>query len=552
MKIYEQQKIIDGILFETLVKNGAMNLKAHLKTVNDLNVFPIPDGDTGDNMFMTINGGLKSMSDCKGLTVGEKSTALAEGMLLNARGNSGVILSQLFAGIAKGLKDKETVTVKEFGLAFSEGVRSAYSSVSHPVEGTMLTVARESAEYASRISESYVLGAFLKEFVSEVSVSLNRTPELLPVLKEAGVIDSGGAGLLYIVEGMQAAAEGHEIATEETAVTETTTVDFSNFNENSVMEFGYCTEMLLQLSASKTDVHNFPLDELKQFLESIGDSVVAFVTGTVVKLHVHTMTPYKVMEYCHKYGEFLTVKVENMTLQHNGIKDDGDRFKVKKARRKFAVVTVLNGKGLKDTFLEMGVDEIIDGGQGNNPSIERFIKAFDEVNADHVFVLPNNGNIVMAAKQAAQMYTESDIRVIETKNIGQAYSALSMLDYSSDSADAIEEQLKEAFNSVVTGMVTSSVRGAVLDGVEINKGEYVGFSDKTMLVSKKDKVDAMLSLADKLDIREKSFLIVSYADTVTQEEKEKIEEYVSKNYPNLEYYSIDGGQEIYDFILILE
>lgn len=551
MKSSEQNKIIDGILFEQLVTNGAMNLKAHLKTVNDLNVFPIPDGDTGDNMFMTFNGGLSAIKKCEENSIGKKARMLADGMLLNARGNSGVILSQLFAGIADGLDGKETATVKEFGEALNCGVRRAYSAVASPVEGTMLTVARESAEYASTISENDLLGEFFREFVKRVSVSLDGTPELLPVLKEAGVIDSGGAGLLYIAEGMEAATEGKEIAVTDDFATKTEELDFSSFNEDSEMKFGYCTEVLFQLLRSKTDVENFPLDDLIAFLESVGDSVVAFVTGTVVKLHVHTMTPYKVLEYCHAYGEFLTVKIENMTVQHNGKKQE-ERVKVNKVRKKFALVTVANGEGLIDTFYELGADEVIDGGQGKNPSIERFTQAYDRVNADYIFVLPNNSNIIMAAKQSAEIYKTSEIKVVETKDIGQAYSILSMLDYGVDDVDAIYSQMKEDMLSTTTGLITSSVRDANLDGIEIVKGEYIGFTGKSMLVSKKVKTDAFIALTDKLSAGEKSFMIVSYGSNITTAERNLTEQLISETYPDLEYYGIDGGQEVYDYIIILE
>lgn len=552
----EQNQFIDGLLYEQLVINGAMNLKAHLKTVNDLNVFPIPDGDTGDNMFMTINGGLNSIKTCTENSIGKKASALADGMLLNARGNSGVILSQLFAGIADGLKGRDEVSVKEFGVALSAGVKRAYSSVAQPVEGTMLTVARESAEYAQGIADGTMLGNFLKEFVVRVSRSLDHTPDLLPTLKEAGVIDSGGAGLLYIAEGMEAAAEGKEIAaTDDVAVTNVE-IDFSAFNEDSEMLFGYCTEVLFQLSRAKTDVENFPINDLIAFLESIGDSVVAFVTGTVVKLHVHTFTPYKVLEYCQRYGEFLTVKIENMTLQHNSAakeeEKEEERFKVNKARKKFALVTVATGKGLIDTFYEFGADEVIDGGQGKNPSIERFTKAYDRVNADYIFVLPNNSNIIMAAKQSAELYKNSTVLVVETKDIGQAYSVLSMLDYGQDDPDAIYAQMKEDMQSSETGMITSSVREANLNGVEIGKGEYIGFTGKTMLVCKKEKVDAFMALTEKLSAGEKSFMIVSYGAGITTEEKNKTEEFIAEKYPDLEYYAIDGGQEVYDYIIILE
>ena len=545
-------KKIDGELFQKIVESGARNLKANLKTVNDLNVFPIPDGDTGDNMYMTIHGGLSGLKSVNENSVSKKARALADGMLLNARGNSGVILSQLFAGISEGLSSCEVATAKDLGDAFRCGVCKAYKSVSHPVEGTILTVAREATDYAcEKCDKNSTIGGFFDDYTSEMKASLERTPELLAVLKEAGVTDSGGAGLVYIAEGMKSAVEGKEIEEGEDISKPVTEIDFSLFNENSVMEFGYCTELLLQLTNSKTDVNAFDVEGLKEFLESIGDSVVCFITGTVVKLHVHTLTPDKVLAHCLQFGEFLTVKIENMTLQHSEVKKE-QKPKRKKARTDFALVTVATGEGLINVFKELGADEVIDGGQGKNPSIERFIEAFDDVNADVVFVLPNNGNIVMAAKQAAEIYKDSKIVVIETKNIGQAYSILSMLDYSSEDADTIASQMRNDMKDVVTGMITSSIRDANIDGIDIKNGDYIGFADKTMLTASKSKIDAFFALADKLGAWNKNFMIVSFGEDVTDEEKQIIESMVMSQHPSLEFYQIDGGQEVYEFIMILE
>ncbi|MBQ4099747.1 MAG: DAK2 domain-containing protein [Clostridia bacterium] len=546
-------KIIDGQLFEQIALSGANNLKANLKTVNDLNVFPIPDGDTGDNMYMTIAGGIAKLKSVDENSVGKKARALADGMLLNARGNSGVILSQLFAGIADGLEKLETATVEQLGRAFKCGVCKAYGSVSQPVEGTILTVAREATDYAcDKCCDGGTIGKFFDYYINEMKASLERTPDLLEALREAGVIDSGGAGLVYIAEGMKCAIEGKKIESGDDFTKKTQDIDFSRFNENTVMKFGYCTELLLQLTTAKTDVTAFKTQPLIDYLESIGDSVVCFITGTVVKLHVHTLTPHKVLEYCSAYGEFLTIKIENMTLQHNGTVTEEKKPKRKRARRKFALVTVATGKGLTEVFTELGADEVIDGGQGKNPSIERFIEAFDDVNADEIFVLPNNGNIIMAAKQASELYKDSIVHVIPTKNFGHAYAILSMLDYSLGDGKAIAEQMISDMADAVTGMVTSSIRDANIDGVEIENGDYIGFSDKVMLTANKDKTAVYFDLADKLDAKEKAFMIVAYGDGVTAEEKKKIEQGVSQRYPDLEFYQIDGGQEVYDFIVILE
>lgn len=547
-------KKIDGELFERIVESGARNLKLNLQIVNDLNVFPVPDGDTGDNMYMTIQGGLKGLRAVSENSIYKKAKALADGMLMNARGNSGVILSQLFAGISDGLAGCEEASVGEMGKAFHSGVCKAYKAVSNPVEGTILTVAREATNYAcENCDSSCTVGRFFENYTNEMKASLERTPELLAALKEAGVTDSGGAGLVYIAEGMKCAIEGKEVEAVEEPVSQTTEIDFSLFNENSVMDYGYCTELLLQLTNAKGGVEKFDLESLKSFLESVGDSVVCFITGTVVKLHVHTLTPDKVLAYCLNLGEFLTVKIENMSIQHSEVKKQEKPAKKKiKPRTKFGLVTVATGEGLINVFKELGADEVIDGGQGKNPSIERFVEAFDDVNADTVFVLPNNSNIIMAAKQASELYDKSQIVVIETKDIGQAYNVLSMLDYSSEDAEAIASQMRSDMKEVVTGMVTTSIRDANIDGVDIKNGDYIGFSGKTMLTASKDKIESFFALADKLNAWDKNFMIVSFGENVTEEEKQAIEDKVTSEHPMLEFYRIDGGQEVYDFIMILE
>ena len=548
-------KKIDGELFSDIIENGARNLKANIQEVNDLNVFPIPDGDTGDNMYMTISGGIVPLKKETENAVDKKAKALADGMLLNARGNSGVILSQLFAGMAKALEGHPTVTTEELANAFNAGVKQAYTAVAQPVEGTILTVARESADVAKRkTNESSTLGEYFDTYVTEMEKSLDHTPELLPVLKEADVIDSGGAGLLFIAKGMKSAVAGHEIQADGSMDAKGDDIDFSKFTADSEMVYGYCTECLLQLQNSKTNAEEFDVNTIIEFLNSIGDSIVAFKTGTVIKLHVHTMTPYKVLQFCQQYGEFLKIKIEHMTLQHNEtVKEEKPKKKKRNvSHRKFGLVTVGTGEGLIEAFYGMGADIVIDGGQGNNPSIETFIEAFDDCNADIIFVLPNNSNIIMAAKQAKEMYTKSDIRVLPTKNFGQAYSILSMLDYSADDADVIEQNMISDMADIVTGMVTTSIRTANIDGVEIDNGNYIGFTNKTMLVSDKDKLNTVVALLDKLKIEDKNFLIAVYGKDVTAEEKEKTEKIVATQYPHVEFYSIDGGQDVYDNILILE
>lgn len=554
-----QTKTIDGQTFIKMVSGGAANLRANASIVNDLNVFPIPDGDTGENMSRTINGGLSRLDIHDGLTLDKASRMLADGMLMSARGNSGVILSQFFAGIAKGFEGKENADLDDLANALKSGVESAYAAVNKPTEGTILTVAREAAEYAaSRITADSTFASFANDYINEMNASLRRTPELLDVLKEAGVIDSGGAGLYYIADGAIKAANGENFITsvspEENAPK---TIDTNGFDENSVMKFGYCTEFLLQLQTCKTDVKNFGLDKLKAYLETVGDSIVAFISGTVVKVHVHTMTPGTVLDYCQQYGEFLTLKIENMTLQHSETvisnRFDEKREDKKKAEKKpYALVTTASGEGIKQTFTELGADYVIYGGQTNNPSTEDFISAFDEVNAKTIFVLPNNSNIIMAAKQAAELYKDSDVRVVPSHNIGEGYAALTMLSYDSGDTDAIAGELEEAMQGVITGMITHSVRNADIDGVSIDKDAYIGFTDKKMLASDGNKIDTAMLLLEKLNAKSHEFLIAVFGKEMTDSEREEFTARMSAEYPMMEVYTIDGGQEVYDLMLILQ
>lgn len=552
----ENIKIIDGILFEKLVIGGVLKLKNNLKIVNDLNVFPVPDGDTGDNMFMTIHGGISYLKAVDKNSLYLKAEALANGMMLNARGNSGVILSQLFYGIALGLKGLDVANVNQFSLAFKRGVKQAYEAVMKPVEGTILTVAREAIDSAySHLDSNSTIESFISDYVVEMKKSLDHTPELLNTLKEAGVIDSGGAGLLYIVEGFNDVLDGKEIKDIEIDSNQKNELDLSKFNENSIMEFGYCTEFLLQLQTIKVDVESFKVEPIIEYLETIGDSIVAFKTGSVVKVHIHTLTPYKALEFCQQFGEFLKIKIENMSLQHNEIvtkEQDNSRVRKNTKRKKYAIITVATGKGLIDTFYEFGVDEVIDGGQSKNPSTKRFIEAFNDVNADYIYVLPNNSNIIMTAKEAKDLYKESKVYVIESKNFGQAYSTLSMLDFSSDNPDEIAQMLQEGMEDVITGMISKSIRDANINHVEIKEGDYIGFSDKTMYVSNNSKIATYCELLEKLEADNKNFLINVFGQDVNEQEKNIIRNFIKNNYSNLEVYEIDGMQEIYDFILILE
>lgn len=542
---------LDGAKFADMIKAGAANLRIHAEAINDLNVFPIPDGDTGDNMLLTMLGG----SDAANTSINDlskASRAIADGMLLGARGNSGVILSQFFDGIADGFKGVCEADADKMGSALLEGVKRAYGAVMSPAEGTILTVARCAAEYASNTKSESPDGV-LKDFIDEAKRTLEKTPDMLPVLKKAGVVDSGGAGLIYIAEGMLKGYNGEisEYSFKEDAFdTKQDSVDIEAFTEESILEFGYCTEVLLRLQTAKTDVDAFDVKVIKEYLATIGDSIVAFKTGSAVKIHVHTMTPDKVLSFCQKYGEFLKVKIENMSLQHNNLLEDVPAATVVETseRKQYGVVAVASGDGIKELFSELGADIIVDGGQSMNPSAEAFIEAYRAVNAETVFVLPNNSNIVLAAKQAANMYTDSDIRVIETKSVGDGYAVLAMLSFDSDDADEIENSMIESIEGVVTAEISKSVR----DACDVKAGEYIGFVGKDILTSNDTRLDAACSTSDKLNASDYEVCMIIRGEGVPEDEAEKFGAYITQNSPMTEIYHIDGKQGIYDYIIVLQ
>ena len=547
--------VIDGIIFAQMIEAGAANLSANRKIVNDLNVFPIPDGDTGDNMFMTINSGASVIKTNENRSLSKTASLAARGMLLGARGNSGVILSRIFSGISRGLGDCQSADIYAMQKAFEAGIDESYSAVSVPVEGTILTVYKDAVNYAgSKITEGESFESYFDDLTVELRRSLDRTPDLLAVLKEAGVVDSGGAGFVYIAEGMRRALLGEEIApVSDAPAPAQKTVDITKFNENSELEFGYCTEFLLQLQRSKVDVDNFDITPLSEYLDSVGESLVIFKEGSIVKVHVHTMHPGDILNHCQKYGEFLTLKIENMTLQHNETTIQNNYEPINyNPHKKYGIIAVAAGDGIKETFVSLGCDAVVDGGQSMNPSTQDLITAFSKVNADTIFVFPNNSNIVMTAKQAASLYDKADVRIVPTKTIGEGYAAISMFDQSVGEADDIVENLKEIIDGVVTGAVSVAVRDTEKDGVTVKKDEYIGFVDDTIYVSEKDKNDALAGLCEKLGAKDYDIILLIVGADATDEEAQAACAKLKEAYRRTEIIMINGGQPIYDYIIILE
>lgn len=547
------KQTIDGRAYAQMLLGGAAILSVHAQEVNDLNVFPIPDGDTGENMLLTIRGGADSQPQSEILA--EESKRISENMLMSARGNSGVILSQFFEGITRGFESIREADAKALGEAFRCGVDCAYKAVLKPTEGTILTVLREATEYACRESAE-TPEAFLDAFIDEAKRSLERTPELLPVLKKAGVVDSGAAGLIYIVEGMKRALSGETFNVDAKRETASQEPDLDAFDADSVLELGYCTELLLRLQNAKTRVETFDTLLLTEYLETIGDSIVAVKNGSIVKIHVHTMTPQLVLAFCQQYGEFLKVKIENMSLQHNHIAKESEKTQnpptPSQEKKPFGVVAVANGDGIKEAFLGMGADVIVDGGQSMNPSTEDFLHAFEKACADTILVFPNNANIILAAQQAASLYSGSDVRVLSSKTIGDGYAALSMLDTDSGDLDAILEDCHMAMEGVLTAEISRCVRDAVMDGVSAHNGDYIGFMGKELLASAHDRKSAAMKTIDKLALNDHTVCILICGEDATDEEARELHDYIHTHYPMTEVYMINGGQNIYSYIIVAE
>ena len=559
---------LDGELYKSLVINGAANLAAHYKEVDALNVFPVPDGDTGTNMRMTIEAGANVLKTLEEKSIYVVAQTLSRGMLMGARGNSGVILSQFFRGIYRGLQGFEEVGVKDFSKAMISGVDYAYRAVMKPVEGTILTVAKDSCKKAQKlVKKTTTFEDYFKILIDEAHAALGRTPSLLPALADAGVVDSGGAGLVYVFEGMQKALHGETVVVEDEMTSQKSVLPTGSFNADSDLEYGYCTEFILQLQNKKVDVKNFDVKVIVEYLESLGDSIVALKDEDIVKVHVHTKTPGNVLNHCQQYGEYVTLKIENMSVQHSEIEAGAQaepktgaecdcpecvEAREKKTRKKFAIVAVASGDGLVEIFKEMGVDYVVSGGQSMNPSAEDFVKGFDTLNADNIIVFPNNSNIVLTAQQAAKYYQHANIIVAPSKTLAQGYSALTMLDLSSGDADTILSEIKDVIANVTTGLVTYSIRNAEIEGVLIKEGDYIGICNGKIVVSVEEKVDAVMGILENADLSEKEIITIIYGQDVTEEDVEHIEELISEKYPNLEIDTICGQQDVYSYILSIE
>ncbi|MGN1295379.1 MAG: DAK2 domain-containing protein [Bacilli bacterium] len=544
---------IDGQLLKKFVINGCQNLGCHQEEIDALNVFPVPDGDTGSNMHMTIEGGAQAIKDSEETDIGAASKLIARAMTLSARGNSGVILSQFFKGLSLGLEGKNQVSPKEFCDAFISGVNQSYKVVKNPVEGTILTVMREASnKTASLMNENSSINEFFQYFLKEANESLERTPELLQCLKEAGVIDSGGAGYIKIIEGMAMVLDGNILSYVNTNGKTTNHINTS-FNADSELEFGYCTEFILQLQNSKVDTKNFDIQTINSYLETIGNSIVSFKDEDVIKVHVHTMVPGQVLSQMQKYGEFVTVKIENMSVQHSENKENLPQPKQENIEhKKYAVVAVSSGEGISDIFRQLGADALVSGGQTMNPSAESFIEAFSSLDAENIFVFPNNSNIILTAKQAAKMYKKAKVYVVESKTIAECYGALSMLDYSCDDPQGIFDNFQEQASLITSGQITYSIRDSVINGINIEKGDYISIYNHNIVAASKSKIEAVMAFLNSVEgIEDMEVVTLIVGKDVSQEEQDEVVKQINEKYPRMEVGVIEGKQEVYSFIISL-
>ena len=552
-------KHIDGSMLRQMIISGANNLFNYYPEVDALNVFPVPDGDTGINMNLTMSSGAKEIKNRPDATVYEIAKSFSKGLLMGARGNSGVILSQIFRGFAQGLEGEEVITPTVLAEAFISGKEVAYKAVMRPVEGTILTVIREASEaLREKVYQNQSID-IIKAFdilLEEANASLQRTPELLPVLKEVGVVDSGGAGLLKVLEGFRSAINGKVVEKNMAGVTE----DNLQQKAGSMLEgdeFGYCTEFILRLpeTPQKEGKKVFVEKRFSSVLASHGNSLVVVRDEDIVKVHVHTLNPGTILVYAQQFGEFVKLKIENMSEQHSQLQEENRdplSQNTKTEQKEYAIISVSVGDGIENMFKELNVTEIVSGGQTMNPSTEDFIEAIKKCNAKKIFILPNNSNIIMAASQACDVAPEGvECRVIPTKTIPQGLSACMMFN-PEGSFDDNEQEMKEAMSNVKSGQVTFAIRDTVIDDIEVKKDQFIALFGKKIVSCNKDKIEVTLNMLKEMVDESSSIITLICGEDATSEEKEKLSEKINELYPDVDLEVRVGNQPVYSFIIGVE
>lgn len=529
-------------ILKNMLAKSAQNVSLNKEKLNSLNVFPIPDGDTGTNMEKTVLGAIGAIAEIGNRDITpEDMDSLYEGVLMASQGNSGVILSQWFKGFFLSLRDIEADEFDALAInnAFMNGVEAAYDAVVSPVEGTILTVARETYEECEEsISEETTVEDYLRCAVDAAKKSLANTPNLLAVLKEAGVVDSGGFGFVCILSGMLGALDGNSSFDADEFVRSASPMTAAADDS----EFGYCTELIVKLDSENGS--GFNMKKTNDFLNYVGNSVVTVTDGSKLKLHVHTLKPEAVLKYCHQFGEFMKIKIENMTIQHQET--------LLKEKEKCAVIAVADGAGIGELFTRLGANRIVDGGQSDNVSTGDFIKAIDSVMADDIIILPNNSNIIMVAEQVQKMCEDVNIHIVRSHSMAEGYSALSILN-KDDSVEKIIEYMEKEISGTVTGTVCPATRDASLDGVEVHVGHYIAMTGKTIVADCASRDGAVLALFENIpDTEERESVLVICKDDVSLAAVKALEPELEKRCRGAEIYYLCGGQSVYDYVFAIQ
>ncbi|EML8019325.1 TPA: DAK2 domain-containing protein [Streptococcus pyogenes] len=547
-------------LFQEMVQAAATRLGKQAEYVNSLNVFPVPDGDTGTNMSMTMDNGAKEVADKPASTVGEVGQMLSKGLLMGARGNSGVITSQLFRGFGQSIKGKDELTGKDLAQAFQVGVEVAYKAVMKPVEGTILTVSRGAATAALKkadLTDDAV--EVMQAALDGAKGALAKTPDLLPVLKEVGVVDSGGQGLVFIYEGFLSALNGDYVTSADFKATPANMSEMINAEHHKSVvghvatediTYGYCTEIMVALKQGPTYVKEFNYDEFQGYLSSLGDSLLVVNDDEIVKVHVHTEDPGLVMQEGLKYGSLIKIKVDNMRNQHEAQVQKTDVEKTKAEVKDFGLIAVVAGEGLSEIFKAQGVDYVISGGQTMNPSTEDIVKAIEAVNAKQVIILPNNKNIFMAAQSAAEV-VDIPAAVVATRTVPQGFTSLLAFDPSKSLEDNVAD-MSTSLSDVVSGSVTLAVRDTTIDGLEIHENDFLGMVDGKIIVSNPDMEATLKAAFEKMIDEDSEIVTIFVGEEGDQDLAEELAGYLGETYEDVEVEIHQGDQPVYPYLMSVE
>ena len=552
-------RYIDGKLFAKMIEQGAQNLSNNVNLIDSLNVYPVPDGDTGTNMNLTMTSGNEAVSNQASSHIGQVGQVFAKGLLMGARGNSGVILSQIFRGFCQRIEQDAEIDVPLLAKALQASVETAYQAIVKPVEGTILTVAKDTAEKAMAVADSHEeMETFFQTIIEAANQSLENTPNLLPVLKEVGVVDSGGKGLVTVLEGFLAGLKGETIEAQDSSVAENVADvdleaeahDFHGVMNTEDIQYGYCTEVMARFDdAGKT----FDEQQFREDMSTFGDSLLVINDDEIVKVHVHSEKPGDVFNYVQQYGELIKLKVENMREQHREVekKEQSQQGKQEDiAQVETAIIAISMGEGISELFKSMGATHIISGGQTMNPSTEDIVKVIEQSGCQRAMILPNNKNIILASEQAADM-VQAETVVIPTRSVPQGITALFNLDHDAELSEN-KEVMTEALEAVVSGAVTTAVRDTQVDGVTINENDYIGLMNDKIVTSDAQLTETLHGLMEQMVTDDSEIITLISGQDANAEETEALIEWIEAQYPEVEIDEHDGQQPVYPYLFAVE